>query len=272
MKKEKRYLKSFSAFVLALLLALTLAACSDKKEEQPAKKDQSEKVTQSEEKTPPTPRDNPEPDEENTLAESYLEFDKASFYMVNSINILMVSEGDDFLFEESINMSVQAGKRAIALFPLKALGKDKALVKEGFKSLGENIEYTGDGNTCTLSWRNGGANVCEGRYDAEHDRLRVTRTTDGQRIFSFEYRATEYGYAALCYFPSWESGTSALFEITVSGSDGYYGVSIGAAEPPELNGLEGFDFPSSADRCYSIIGGIATIRFEDGNTVELGNS
>jgi hypothetical protein len=149
------------------------------------------------------------------------------------------------------------------------LGEEAAAMGMGYLNM-QGVRYTENGNSYTITYTDaqGATASLTGTYDAGADSLVCTGSTDGVENFYSEYRRAAYGYVGQYYFTDTD-GSGYLYLVTISGTDGAFGMSEANEKPAALTGSERVDYPSICTEWYAINGTTITGVLSDGTAVNF---
>ena len=106
-----------------------------------------------------------------------------------------------------------------------------------------------------------------GTYEKNQSLIAVGSTNGNEDVFAETYR-TVFGYVGQFYFIA-DDGTATLYQVSISGSDGVFGVMSGVERPAPLTGNEGADYPKAAKEWYAITGSTITGLTADGKQINF---
>ena len=156
------------------------------------------------------------------------------------------------------------------LLPALYFGLGESSVATALAMMGaKDVSYNEQGNQYTVTYKNSEdkESSLTGTYDKGKSLVAVGSTNGKEDVFAETYR-TAFGYIGQFYFIA-EDGTATLYQVSISGSDGVFGVLTGVDRPAALTGAEGADFPKAAKEWYAITGSTITGLTADGKQINF---
>lgn len=239
-RKPVRLLYQLTAMILTLLL---LAGCSFSFEGSFDDEDNPAEDNQGNQDGFSTPA--------NTAAQSYSNYVQVKGVLIETLTDALSTNPDTQLYSMSF---LGVAFLDLVMIPATSfgLGADAANTALGFLGIDE-VEYSESDNTYSVKYtgEDGKLYELQGEYDQAADSLKCVAKTDGKESLISEHRKTSYGYVGQLFSFN-DDGTTLLYQLTVSGNDGVFGISTTALEPPALTGSEPIDFPKQCDEWYEI--------------------
>ena len=156
------------------------------------------------------------------------------------------------------------------LLPALYFGLSESSVATALAMMGaKDVTYNEQGNQYTVTYKNSEdkESSLTGTYDNGKSLVAVGSTNGKEDVYSETYR-TAFGYVGQFYFIA-EDGAATLYQISVSGSDGVFGVLTGVDRPAPLTGNESADFPKAAKEWYAITGSTITGLTAEGKSINF---
>lgn len=156
------------------------------------------------------------------------------------------------------------------LLPALYFGLGEGSVATALSMMGaKDVIYDEQGNQYTVTYKNAEDKETSltGTYDKGKSLVAVGKTNGKEDVFAQTYR-TSFGYVGQFYFIA-EDGTATLYQVSISGSDGVFGVMSGVERPAPLTGNEGADYPKAAKEWYAITGSTITGLTADGKQINF---
>ena len=156
------------------------------------------------------------------------------------------------------------------LLPAMYFGLGEGSVATALSMMGaKDVIYDEQGNQYTVTYKNAEdkESSLTGTYDKGKSLVAIGKTNGKEDVFAQTYR-TSFGYVGQFYFIA-EDGTATLYQVSISGSDGVFGVISGVDRPAPLTGNEGADFPMAAKEWYAITGSTITGLTADGKQINF---
>ena len=156
------------------------------------------------------------------------------------------------------------------LLPAMYFGLGETSVATALAMMGaKDVTYNEQGNQYTVTYKdsNDKTVTLTGTYEKGKS-LDTVGSTDGtENVFAETYR-TAFGYVGQFYIIA-DDGTASLYQVSVSGKDGVFGIVTGEPRPAPLTGSEPADFPKSAKEWYAISGNNVTGMTSDGKSISF---
>ncbi|HML69248.1 MAG TPA: hypothetical protein PKA81_12760 [Clostridia bacterium] len=156
------------------------------------------------------------------------------------------------------------------LLPALYFGLGESSVATALAMMGaKDVTYNEQGNQYTVAYKNSEdkESSLTGTYDKGKSLVAVGSTNGKEDVFAETYR-TAFGYVGQFYFIA-EDGTATLYQVSISGTDGVFGVLTGVDRPAALTGSEAADFPKAAKEWYAITGNTITGMTAEGKSVNF---
>ena len=156
------------------------------------------------------------------------------------------------------------------LLPALYFGLGESSVAAALAMMGaKDVTYSEQGNQYIVTYKNSEdkQSSLTGTYEKNHSLIAVGSTNGNEDVFAETYR-TAFGYVGQFYFIA-DDGTATLYQVSISGSDGVFGVMTGVDRPAALTGNESADFPKAAAEWYAITGSTITGLTAEGKSINF---
>lgn len=156
------------------------------------------------------------------------------------------------------------------LLPAMYFGLGETSVATALAMMGaKDVTYNEQGNQYTVTYEdsNDKTVTLTGTYEKGKSLVTVGSTDGTENVFAETYR-TAFGYVGQFYIIA-DDGTASLYQVSVSGKDGVFGIVTGEPKPTPLTGNEPADFPKSAKEWYAISGNNVTGMTSDGKSISF---
>ena len=156
------------------------------------------------------------------------------------------------------------------LLPAMYFGLGETSVAAALAMMGaKDVTYNEQGNQYTVTYKdsNDKTVTLTGTYEKGKSLVTVGSTDGTENVFAETYR-TAFGYVGQFYIIA-DDGTASLYQVSVSGKDGVFGIVTGEPRPAPLTGSEPADFPKSAKEWYAISGNNVTGMTSDGKSISF---
>jgi len=266
-RKFVRLLFQLTAIVLAITM---LAGCGKKAPDAPASEGRPSEEGQAEEAPQPNDAgtDTETPGSPATASESYGAYIEAKGQLLTRLSDALANNpGTEFDSMSLLGISMVD----LALLPASSfgLGEESANLALGFLGA-KDIVYSENGNQYSVKYKGeDGINYeLQGEYDKAEDALKCISIVDGKETLTSEHRKTSYGYVGQTYVIG-DDGSTYLYLLTVTGTDGVVGMSEASEKPAALTGSEAIDFPKQCQEWYAIDGNKVTGVTSDGREISF---
>ena len=156
------------------------------------------------------------------------------------------------------------------LLPAMYFGLGETSVATALAMMGaKDVTYNEQGNQYTVTYKdsNDKTVTLTGTYEKGKSLVTVGSTDGTENVFAETYR-TAFGYVGQFYIIA-DDGTASLYQVSISGKDGVFGIVAGEPRPAPLTGTEPADFPKSAKEWYAISGNNVTGITSDGKSISF---
>ena len=156
------------------------------------------------------------------------------------------------------------------LLPALYFGLGEGSVAAALAMMGaKDVTYSEQGNQYIVTYKNSEDkdSSLTGTYEKNQSLIAVGSTNGNEDVFAETYR-TAFGYVGQFYFIA-DDGTATLYQVSISGSDGVFGVMTGVDRPAALTGNESADFPKAAKEWYAISGSTITGLTAEGKSINF---
>lgn len=156
------------------------------------------------------------------------------------------------------------------LLPALYFGLGEGSVAAALAMMGaKDVTYSEQGNQYIVTYKNSEDkdSSLTGTYEKNQSLIAVGSTNGNEDVFAETYR-TAFGYVGQFYFIA-DDGTATLYQVSISGSDGVFGVMTGVDRPAALTGNESADFPKAATEWYAITGSTITGLTAEGKSINF---
>ena len=156
------------------------------------------------------------------------------------------------------------------LLPAMYFGLGETSVATALAMMGaKDVTYNEQGNQYTVTYKdsNDKTVTLTGTYEKGKSLVTVGSTDGTENVFAETYR-TAFGYVGQFYIIA-DDGTASLYQVSISGKDGVFGIVTGEPRPAPLTGNEPADFPKSAKEWYAISGNNVTGMTSDGKSISF---
>lgn len=156
------------------------------------------------------------------------------------------------------------------LLPAMYFGLGETSVATALAMMGaKDVTYNEQGNQYTVTYKDSNEKTVTltGTYEKGKSLVTVGSTDGTENVFAETYR-TAFGYVGQFYIIA-DDGTASLYQVSVSGKDGVFGIVTGEPRPAPLAGNEPADFPKSAKEWYAISGNNVTGMTSDGKSISF---
>ena len=156
------------------------------------------------------------------------------------------------------------------LLPAMYFGLGETSVATALAMMGaKDVTYNEQGNQYAVTYKDSNEKTVTltGTYEKGKSLVTVGSTDGTENVFAETYR-TAFGYVGQFYIIA-DDGTASLYQVSVSGKDGVFGIVTGEPKPTPLTGNEPADFPKSAKEWYAISGNNVTGMTSDGKSISF---
>ena len=156
------------------------------------------------------------------------------------------------------------------LLPALYFGLGEGSVAAALAMMGaKDVTYSEQGSQYIVTYKNSEDkdSSLTGTYEKNQSLIAVGSTNGSEDVFAETYR-TAFGYVGQFYFIA-DDGTATLYQVSISGSDGVFGVMTGVDRPAALTGNESADFPKAATEWYAITGSTITGLTAEGKSINF---